>query len=156
MNVTELEKAVVQELQGNPDIRHDFYEAMAGRLDISTDELLACIRGLLERGVLMRISAVVRHQRIGYNHNFIVALRVEPEKAEAAGEALAGMDFITHCYERDVPPEFPFNLFAMAHASSEEEKNRIVDEIVKTARASEHQVLESVREVKKESMTYFK
>jgi DNA-binding Lrp family transcriptional regulator len=156
MNVTDLEKTVIRELQGNPEVRHDFYEAMAGRLDIDTDELLDCIQGLRDRGVLMRIGAVVRHQRIGYNHNFIVALRVPADRTEAAGNALATMDSITHCYEREVPPEFPFNLFAMAHASSEEEMNRIVAEITGAAWADDVQVLESVREVKKVSMTYFK
>ncbi|MHC4779009.1 MAG: siroheme decarboxylase subunit beta [Planctomycetota bacterium] len=156
MNVSKLEKAVIRELQGNPEIRHDFYESMAGRLDITTDEILKCIQGLRDRGILMRIGAVVRHQLIGYKHNFIVALSVPPERTETAGEALASMEFITHCYEREVPEEFPFNIFAMAHASSPEEKSRIVQAITAAAEADDHQILESVREVKKVSMTYFK
>ncbi|MHC5038091.1 MAG: Lrp/AsnC family transcriptional regulator, partial [Planctomycetota bacterium] len=68
---------------------------------------------------------------------------------------LAAKSYVSHCYERDVPPEFPFNLFAMVHATSFEEAETMMEEIRDATKAEDIQVLRSLREVKKESMKYF-
>ena len=44
-----------------------------------------------------------------------------------AGRALAGLNEVTHCYERPQCDEFPYNLFAMVHGTSIDEAQRQFD-----------------------------
>ncbi|MHC5080450.1 MAG: siroheme decarboxylase subunit beta [Planctomycetota bacterium] len=152
---SEIEERVISALQGDNEVGPGFFEGVAERLGVSLDDLFACIQDLKAKGFLKRIGAVVRHQRLGYNDNFLVALCLPPERIEEAGEILAAKSYVSHCYERDVPPEFPFNLFAMVHATSFEEAETMMEEIRDATKAEDIQVLRSLREVKKESMKYF-
>jgi len=152
---SELEKGIVRELQGDMEPRPDLFEGLAGRLGVPLDALLESARGLKESGRLKRIGAVVRHRLIGIEFNAMVAARVPEDRIEELGRRVASRPYVSHCFEREVPPEFPCNLFVMVHGRDEEEGEAILEELRRELGPEEMQVLRSVREVKKESMKYF-
>lgn len=152
--LTGLEEKLVSALQGSAALRADFFGALAEEANAPREEVFAAIQGLKARGALKRIGAVVRHQRVGFAHNAMLALRVDAAKTEEAGRALASLPFVSHAYERETPPAFPYNLFAMVHAGSAAELEARVKAARQAAGASEARALESVREVKKESMRF--
>ena len=73
---------------------------------------------------------------------------------------LAARDEVTHCYERPLSEGFPYNLFAMVHATSPEEAHaqhadlhRAV--VAELGHKSDTVMLLSTKEYKKTSMTFF-
>ena len=72
-----------------------------------------------EAGLVRRFGAVLRHQGAGYNTNAMVAWLVDEKDADKAGELMAKLILrISHCYLREVPEEFGYNLFTVIHTKS--------------------------------------
>ena len=77
---------------------------------------------------------------------------VADEEAERLGAWIGALDFVSHCYLRPrAPPDWPYNLFAMAHGATREEvqekARRIADLLGPACRGSD--ILFSTRILKK-------
>jgi DNA-binding Lrp family transcriptional regulator len=95
------------------------YHALADRLDISPEEVMRRMRGLLERGVIRRIAAVPDHYALGYRANGMSVWDVDDTRVDELGARIGALAFVSHCYCRPrVLPDWPYNLFAMVHAAS--------------------------------------
>jgi len=84
----------------------------------------------------------------------MVAWKVGLESADEAGRIMAGYKAISHCYLRQVPNSFPYNLFSMIHAQSEEQLMKIVAAVAQRTGLSNYVVIRSLKEFKKASMNY--
>ena len=67
---------------------------------------------------------------------------------------------VTHCYSRNPHEEFPYNLYTMLHARSEETFEAVVLELKKeiesiTQTEVSYCMLTSLKELKKTGMKYF-
>ena len=111
------------------------------------------IRGDLDRKIMRRFGAVLRHQDVGFVANSMVCLTVE--QPGVAGAELAALPFVSHCYERNAFDGFPYNLYAMVHARSGDELEKFVGEVARIAKAKDYACLDSLRELKKTSFVYF-
>ncbi len=149
-----IDRELVRALQGDLEFRPDLFQALAERIGIALPDVLDRLQTWKEQKALKRIGAVVRHRRVGFAHNAMVAARVPAGRIEEAGRAVARLPFVSHAYERETPPDFPFGLFAMVHARSAEALSEAVDAVKKATGADDLAVLQSVRELKKESMTF--
>ena len=112
-------------------VEEPFAEA-AARLGVSQEELLARLAALRQTGALRRVGAVVEGSRLGLAHGALAALRVAGAIDEA-GLALACLPGVTHCYRRRPHALFPFELFAMVHAASDDELAALAGTIEATA-----------------------
>ncbi|MDO4399646.1 MAG: hypothetical protein Q4D27_01705 [Coriobacteriia bacterium] len=124
--------------------------------DSTVDEacVIARLRELKQGKVIRRFGALVAHRKMGYAFNGMTVWDVPAERADEVGKAFAAQPFVSHCYARPRSGAWPFNLYAMVHATTQEE----LDERVATLEAScgmQAQVLVSTREYKKTSMRYF-
>jgi len=63
---------------------------------------------------------------------------------------LASRPQVSHCYQRQTFPGWPYNLFAMVHFRSEEELNRWIEQVRSALNLSDFAVLRTLRELKKE------
>ena len=70
-------------------------------------------------------------------------------------DILAEMREISHCYERECPPGWHYNLFTMIHARSEEELRNIVADIGERFKFNGFKIFRTEKELKKTSMRYF-
>lgn len=95
------------------------YRQLADSLQLSEQEVLSRLARMLEQGVIRRIGAVPNHYAIGYRANGMAVFDVADELVDELGQQLGALDCVSHCYCRPRHlPHWPYNLFAMVHASS--------------------------------------
>lgn len=153
---SEREKEVIRELQAGIPLASRPYRALAERLRMSEEELLARIKDFLDRGVIRRFGAVVRHQELGYTANALVVWEVPEGRIEEVGRLMAGFDEVTHCYQRPPRlPHWPYNLFTMVHGHSPADCRDIAVRLSRASGVENYRLLFSVAELKKSCMNYF-
>lgn len=152
---TDIEQRILRRLQGDLPDSTTPYADIAAEVDAPEAQVLALVEELKAQGAIRRFGATLRHQKAGYGHNAMVAWRVGEDNAEAIGEAMAARLEISHCYIRDTKPGWPFDLYTMVHGQSPGDVQRLVDELARDTGLADYAILESIRELKKTSMTYF-
>lgn len=149
------DRALVRELQEDlPLVRLPFDE-MATRLGLEVDELLDRTAGLRERGVMRRYGARLNHRRAGFVVNAMSCWVVAPESIDQVGQAIAGHRQVSHCYERQTAPQWPYNLYAVIHSHTEEESRSIARLISEETGIENYVLLHSAKEYLKRSLRYF-
>ncbi|MDR1109926.1 MAG: Lrp/AsnC family transcriptional regulator [Deltaproteobacteria bacterium] len=151
----QLEKRLIHCLSGDLGPSGRPYLELARKLGISEELVLGMIGDFQERGILRRLGAVVVHQRSGFKANAMVVLEVPEDSLDEAGQALAGLPCVSHCYQRPPVEGWPYNLYAMVHAQSGAELSALISDMASLVGPTRWRVLESVRELKKTSLDYF-
>lgn len=155
MEFTDTERAVLRIVQ------HTLPDSAAPYADIAaaagTDEgtVLELLSRLRESGAIRRFGATLRHQKAGWACNAMVAWKVAPADADAAGTRAAEHPRVSHCYLRPAAPDWPYTLYTMVHGRTREECLETVEELRRNTALDEYRVLETLKELKKTSMTYF-
>ncbi len=153
---TETERAILRIVQKNIPDSLAPYADIAAAVGCDEDTVLALLREMKEKGSIRRFGASIKHQKAGFTHNAMVAWIVAADEADAIGEAAALHPLISHCYYRPSPaPDWPYELYTMIHGRDPEEYKTVIDTLRATTPLREYAVLESLREMKKTSMTYF-
>jgi siroheme decarboxylase len=128
------------------------YHAIAERLGIAPEEVVARLARMLDAGVIRRIGAVPNHYRLGYTANGMSVWDVPETRIHELGPKVGALDFVSHCYHRPRhPPDWPYNLFAMVHGRDRAEVERQVGVIAGLLGAADrgHAILYSTRILKK-------
>lgn len=144
-------KIIVATQAGLPLVERP-YHAIAGKIGLEPEEVMARIKGMLDAGVIRRIGAAPNHYALGLNANGMSVWDVDDSQIGDLGARVGQLGFVTHCYRRPrALPLWPYNLFAMVHGRTRaevEEKVQIVADVLgSAARASD--VLYSTRILKK-------
>jgi len=123
-----------------------------------TDEqtVIDLIADLKRRKIIRRFGATLRHQKAGYSHNAMVAWRVPPERRDEVGEIFTARPEISHCYIRRTYPEWTYNFYTMIHGERPGHAEEVVAELEKATGIDDNCILNSLKELKKTSMVYFK
>lgn len=148
------EAAVARLIQGDIPLTGRPFQRIGETIGLAEEEVLSIVRGLRKRGIIRKIGAIVRHQKVGYTHNVMVVWATAPECAESAGKALSSFAAVTHCYERTPPFAGRYNLFTMVHFRNETDE-ALLRKMAAAADIADFRVLRSVEEFKKNSMEYF-
>jgi DNA-binding Lrp family transcriptional regulator len=85
----------------------------------------------------------------------MVAWRVPPQRLEDVAALASTFPQVSHCYERPTFPDWPYALFTMIHARSEEECRAVAEDISRRTGVADYAILFSTREYKKERVRYF-
>jgi siroheme decarboxylase len=128
------------------------YHAVAERLGLDAEEVMARMRRMLAAGIIRRIGAVPNHYRLGYRANGMSVWDVPDERVSELGRRVGALPFVSHCYRRPRwPPQWPYNLFAMVHGRTRDEVEAQVAQIAALLgdAARRHDVLYSTRILKK-------
>ncbi len=156
MVFTEKEKKILRIVQKNLPDSLTPYADIAQACGATEDEVIELIRRLKESGAIRRFGAMIRHQKTDWTHNAMVAWKVGAEDREAFADSAKTYQTISHIYYRPSPgPEWTFTLYTMIHGRTEAECNDIIHALRETWPDTEFQVLRTVAERKKVSMTYF-
>ena len=148
------EADVARLIQGDIPLTGRPFQRIAETAGLTEGEVLSLVRGLRKRGIIRKIGAIVRHQKVGYTHNVMVLWAVPPTCAEAAGKALSSFAEVTHSYERTPPFASRFNLFTMIHFRKKTDED-LLRKMALAAGVADFRVLRSLEEFKKNSMEYF-
>ncbi len=128
------------------------YHALAAQLNSDAETVMVGLQTLLDIGAIRRIGVVPNHYRIGYVANGMTVWDVADPVVDQWGVQVGALDFVTHCYRRPRHlPDWPYNLFAMAHGASRDEvavkAERIAEILGDACRARD--ILYSTRILKK-------
>lgn len=154
--LTELEQKVILALQRDLEVTPRPFLELAEQLGVPEEELLAAIRSLMDKGVIRRFGATLRHQKSGFPANALVAWSVPAGDLSALGKKMAGYREISHCYARTPAPSWPYNLYTMIHGKTPEDCVRTASRIAAETGIADYQMLFSETELKKTTMRYFK
>lgn len=153
--LSEKDKEIIRCLQDDLPLCSNPYYVLAQKVGISEEEMLHTINKYLEKGILRRFGAVIKHQQAGFSNNVLVVWEVPPEKISEIGRILSSFPEVSHCYQRPTRPHWPYNLFSMIHATSKAECEKTIQKISKTIDIADYLPLYSLKEFKKVSMRYF-
>ncbi len=122
--------------------------------EVAEDEVIDRILELKALKVIRRFGAMVKHQKMGFAFNGMTVWNVDDDRLDEGGAAFAGKPYVSHCYTRLAQPTWPYKIYAMTHAQTQDELDGYVAELADIAQA-EPLVLVSTKEYKKVSMRYF-
>ena len=153
--LTELEKNIIASIQGDIPISPRPFLEIARNLGCGEEKVLEILQNMCDRGIIRRFGATLRHQKSGFRANAMVAWKVEEERIEAVGEKMASFREVTHCYRRNPNPHWPYNLYTMIHADTEDACREIARKMSAETGENNYSLLFSRKELKKISMQYF-
>ncbi|MDI6906785.1 MAG: AsnC family transcriptional regulator, partial [Thermoanaerobacterales bacterium] len=149
MLTEETDREIVRRLQaGLPLVSRPFGD-IAARVGLTEEEVMDRVRALLDGRYLRRFGAALRHQRVGFAGNALVAWKVPPERLDEVGRTVAGFPGVTHCYHREGPPHWPYNLYSMVHKPTREACQEYIRELAGKVKVDDYLVLFSERELKR-------
>ncbi|RQP06372.1 MAG: Lrp/AsnC family transcriptional regulator [Paracoccus sp. BP8] len=97
------------------------YARIAAELGLTEAQVIARLAAMQAKGVIRRIAIAPNHYALGMTANGMSVWDVDDTQAEALGEKVGALDFVTHCYLRPRAPVWRYNLFAMLHGQSRAE-----------------------------------
>ncbi|MEZ5686885.1 MAG: AsnC family transcriptional regulator [Paracoccaceae bacterium] len=151
MSIDDIDRRVIAATQAGLPLCPRPYAQIARQIGIDEAELRARMAAMLERGVIRRIALAPNHYALGMVANGMSVWDVEDAQAEALGDKIGALEFVSHSYLRPRAEGWPYNMFAMVHGSSREEVERKRAEIAAllgpACRASD--ILYSTRILKK-------
>ncbi|MBE3587215.1 MAG: AsnC family transcriptional regulator, partial [Thermoanaerobacteraceae bacterium] len=151
--LSEQDKAIIRALQEGLPLVSRPYRALAEKLGMDEEELLARVKDFIHRGIIRRFGAAVRHQDLGYVANAMVVWEVPEERVEEVGRLMASFTEVSHCYQRPAhPPRWPYNLFTVVHGQTAEDCRNIALKLSRVSGIENYRLLFSVAELKKSSM----
>ncbi|HRR32727.1 MAG TPA: hypothetical protein P5026_01375 [Kiritimatiellia bacterium] len=155
VTLDEAERALVRALEGNVPVSERVYRDVADRLGMTESDLLEQLRAWQASGVLRRFGLLLRHREIGFKANGMCCWDMPKEEVLEAGRRVAAFPEVTHCYERPRLDVFPFRLYAMIHTPEWLKTQQLFERLTREAGLAGGQLLLSVREFKKTSMSFF-
>ena len=154
-DLTEADVSFIREMQEDLLLECKPFDAMAGRLSLSIDELFVKADEMVARRLMRRYAAVLHHRRAGFSANAMVVWNVPECRSVEVGMAMAKHPAVTHCYERPRYEDWRFSHFSMIHAVTRGECEEIASRIAQDTGIEDYQLLYSHREYKKTRVRYF-
>jgi siroheme decarboxylase len=150
--IDEIDRAVIRATQAGLPFDPRPYARIAEKLGVTEEDVIERLARMSDKGIVRRIGIVPNHYKLGLVANGMTVWDVADEEAEKLGAWVGALDFVSHCYLRPrALPDWPYNLFAMAHGKTREEvrekAERIADLLGPACRGSD--ILFSTRILKK-------
>lgn len=153
--MNEKEKRVIKILGADIPVVAEPWQKLAEAAGMSEAEFLEIAQNLQQAGTIRRFGGVLRHRAAGFSGNGLLVAVVPAEKVDETGAAFAGEAMVTHCYTRRPAEDWPYNFYAMLHATDREGCEALAAKLAESCGLGKWQLLFSVKEWKKQSLHYF-
>ncbi len=147
--------ALIKELQKDIQITSEPFKEAKEKLGVEYSELFSLAQELQESGVMRRFATILHHRKAGFSANAMSVWDAPKKSAVEIGEKLTSYSAVSHCYLRPKSLNWPYNIFAMVHAKSEEESNALIEEMAQETGLKNYTKLYSTKEFKKVRIEYF-
>ena len=151
----EEDKKFIRELQKDMEIVDRPFQKAAKSLGMTEEQIFEKLHHYEEIGVMRRFAAILRHRQAGFTANGMIVWKVPEERISEVGNKLGAFPQVSHCYERPIYPDWPYNVFSMIHCKSFDEAGEVVKQIQNQINVDEYKILFSSREFKKTRVEYF-
>jgi hypothetical protein len=81
--------------------------------------------------------------------------RVPEDRIEEIGFQMGSFAAVSHCYQRPIYPDWPYNIFTMVHGHTPEECERVLSAISEATGLTDYVSLYSTREYKKIRLQFY-
>ncbi|NDB50983.1 MAG: Lrp/AsnC family transcriptional regulator [Nitrosopumilaceae archaeon] len=152
---TEDDKEFIRHLQKDLPVVDRPFLASANALGMTESQVFEKLQYYEEIGVMRRYAAILRHRDVGFTANGMIVWKVPEDRIEPVGEKLGAFPQISHCYQRPVYADWPYNVFSMVHCKSVAEAEDMAKDIQKHIQVDDYRILFSSREFKKTRVEYF-
>jgi len=147
--------AVIKALQKDIEVTSEPFKKATEQLGLSYEKFFALANELKESGVMRRFATILNHRKAGFGANAMSVWAVPEADGERIGKEMAEFSAVSHCYLRPSYPNWPYNLFAMVHAKTQEECDILIEEMAKESGLTKYGKLYSTVEFKKQRLVYF-
>jgi len=130
--------AILDALQDDLPLVPRPWAAIAARVGIAEDDLLARMRRLQASGILRNVSPVFESRRFGLAAASLIALRVPDSRVREVAEIVSGYPEVSHNFRRD----HPYTLWFTLAAPTEERLSEVLAEILCRAGIPEEDALD--------------
>ena len=114
-----IDNKLVNIIQKDFPINPKPFEIIADILNITEDEVLSRVERLKKEGIIRRLGGIFDSKKLGYVST-LCAVKVQPEKLEAAAAFINTFNEVTHNYLRDHEFNIWFTLIACSQARIDE------------------------------------
>ena len=152
---TEEDKEFIRQLQKDLEIIDRPFLKAAKNLGITEEQIFEKLQYYEKIGVMRRFAAILRHREAGFTANGMIVWKVPEDRITEVGEKLGAFPQVSHCYQRPVYKDWPYNVFSMIHCKSMDEASEMAADIQKQVSVDEYKILFSAREFKKTRVEYF-
>lgn len=150
-----VDKKIIRAMQDEFPLVAEPYKEIAERIGVTESELLKRLQGYKENGQIRKMGAVLRHREVGFAANVLCAWEVPANRLAEIAAKMAESPAVSHCYDRNTMPDWPYNVYTMIHGHSREECEAIAAKLAAENQLTNRAMLFSVKEWKKTSMRYF-
>ena len=144
---TEEDKEFIRELQKDMEIVDRPFQKAAESLGMTEEQVFEKLYHYEEIGVMRRFAAILRVREGGFTANGMIVWKVPEERISEVGNKLGAFPQVSHCYERPVYPDWPYNVFSMIHCKSFDEAGQMTKDIQKQIDVNDYKILFSSRAV---------
>jgi len=155
LTLTAKHVVVIKALQQDIEVISEPFKKATKKLNLSYEEFFALANELKESGVMRRFATILNHRKAGFGANAMSVWAIPEADGERIGKEMAEFSAVSHCYLRPSYPNWPYNLFAMVHAKTQEECDTLIEEMAKESGLTEYGKLYSTVEFKKQRLVYF-
>jgi DNA-binding Lrp family transcriptional regulator len=153
VKLNKTEKQILRKLEDDIEVISEPFDFLCSE-GLETEEVLRIIQGLIDKGVIRRIAAIVDHRKLGFVVNVLFCSKVPQNRIVEAGKALARFGAVSHCYERKTVEGWPYNLYAMMHGKSMGEIQHLINKFTESEKIAFFELLPTAAELKKEPVKY--
>jgi siroheme decarboxylase len=155
MTMDSIDRRILKVAAGGLPLAPRPYAEVASWLGLPETEVIERMARMQASGIIRRVAAAPNHYALGMVANGMSVWDVDDKRAEALGERVGALLFVSHCYLRPRSlPDWPYNLFAMIHGHDREEVEGLRAEVAailgRACRAND--ILYSTRILKKTGM----
>jgi len=154
VELSQIDRLVINKLQQDTPLIPKPFTAMSAQLGMDVDDLLVQCQLLKQRGIIRRFGAAINHRQAGFQANAMTCWMAPPSMVDIAGQKLASLREVSHCYERKTNPLWQYNIFAMIHGHSREACREIADKMTCETGLIDYVQLFSTKEFKKTRVKY--
>ncbi len=123
LNLTALEKHLLNDYQHNFPLTPQPFKDIADQLHVSEQEVISTLAALQEKGAVTRVGPVLQPNRVGAST--LAAMAVPEERLSLVADLVSAHAEVNHNYER----LHDFNLWFVVTASSQQHLHDVLDQI---------------------------
>jgi DNA-binding Lrp family transcriptional regulator len=153
--LTDIDIRAIRALQQDMPLVSRPFAVEAEDEGFTEEELLAHAHRFIADTRMRRCAAILAHRRAGFLANGMGVWKMDEDRAEELGYKIASFPQVTHCYERPTYEDWPYRVFSMVHARTEEKVREVIEGISDETGLREYDILFSTKEYKKTRVPYF-
>jgi len=124
MQLTDIDKKIINHLQGGFPIDENPWDILSGQLNIEAKTLIERIQLMQDAGYISRFGPLYHAEKMGGGLT-LAAIKVDKENYEETAEVVNSFSEVAHNYERD----HELNMWFVVATETQQQINEVIEKI---------------------------